>query len=151
VRQGRQFLDAFRLGDETPAAMDARALVIAGGVATTIALLLAVSGVTRIWRAIAVIERGAVAVAIVREVNRRSRKINGVFFHAWAATCRFKDASGKKVTVEVIGPAEKSLEKGDPVAVVYSPGLPENAIVIAGLPRFVKTDPPLATEASPAS
>jgi hypothetical protein len=151
VRKGRQLIDAFRLSDETPAALDARAMAILVGVAATVALLLIASGTRRIWRAIAVIERGAVTTAIVREVNRRTHRSYKGHYHSWVATCRFKDGSGKKVAVEVSGPAERSLGKGDPVAVVYDPGLPENAIVIRGLPSFVKTSPPLTSDVPPAA
>jgi hypothetical protein len=150
-KTGLELKDWLRWGEGTEVARNATYTVIVGGVVLSIALLLIVSGVRRNLRAVATIEYGTVTTAKVREVVQRSRVVNKIYFHRWVATCRFKDDAGQSVELEVIGPAEDTFEKGDPIAVVYDPGVPANAIAIAALPSFVKTAPVLDAQRQPAS
>jgi hypothetical protein len=143
VKPGLELKDWLRWGEDTPLGKDATYTVHFGALFLFIALLLIVSAVRRNLRVIAAIEHGIVTTATVRKVARKTRVVNKVAFEKWAATCRFEDTSGKTVALEVLGPAEDSLEKGDPVAVVYDPRVPQNAVAIAALPFFVKTEPAL--------
>jgi hypothetical protein len=128
-------------------AEDAMFSIIFGGVLVLIAIFLIQSGMRRIYKTIWIIEHGAIASAVVRNISRSSRMIWSyrmvMSVTRWEAACEFKDSSGNAVMFTVISPAEDYMKKRENIVVIYDPGMPENAIAVDALPFFVKTDPAL--------
>ncbi len=131
------------------AADNALFTVLFGVPLVIVAIPLVMSGARRIMRALWVIEHGTVTGATVGAITRSTKtvatgRVGGRrTIISWTATCSFTDSSGKNCHVKV-GMPEGLLKKGDEVKIVYDPAMPENAIAIGALPRFVKTDPPLS-------
>jgi hypothetical protein len=126
------------------AADNAMFTIIFGGLLVIVAFLLVLTGARRMINTIWIIEHGAAAAATAGEITRKTRRSGtltaAVFTSSWTASCRFKDSSGTNYTLDV-GMPEGYLKRGDSVAVLYDPGMPDNAIAIGALPWFVKTDP----------
>jgi hypothetical protein len=132
--------------DKCPAE-DAMFTIIFGGVLVLIAVFLIQSGVRRILKTIWIIEHGIETSASVGDIARSTRIIwtykSIIRSVKWVVSCHFKDSSGSRVSFKVIVPSEDYMEKKDSIAVVYDPGMPENAIAVDALPFFVKTEPAL--------
>ncbi len=122
-------------------------MMYALGLFALVSAFLIQSGVRRMVKTIWIIEHGQTATATAKGISERtvfswfSRRFHPA--RKLFARCSFKDASGKSVKFEVIVPKKGSVNSGDPVDVVYDPGMPANAIALDALPSFVKTDPPL--------
>ncbi len=128
-------------------AEDAMFTVIFGGVLLLIAAFLIQASARRMIRAIWIIEHGAIAAATVRSITRKSKIVWTMKYARtviwWNVSCEFKDASGNSAKVTVNAPSKDYVRKGDSIAVVYDPGMPDNVIAVDALPFFVKTDPEL--------
>jgi hypothetical protein len=128
-------------------AEDAMFSIIFGGVLVLIAIILVQSGLRRILKTIWIIEHGAITTAMVRNITRSTRMIwsyrTVVSTTRWDVSCEFKDSSGNAVMFNVISPTEAYMKKKESIAVLYDPGMPENAMAVDALPFFVKTDPAL--------
>ncbi len=128
-------------------AEDAMFTIIFGGVLLLIAAFLIQASVRRMIKAIWIIEHGAIATATVRSISQSTRMIwttkSATTITRWDVVCEFKDASGNAAMLTVIAPMKDYMNKKESIAVIYDPGMPDNAIAVDALPFFVKTNPAL--------
>ena len=147
----------FYIGMHKNTQLDFTIVMIIYGIISTTALLFLFSGVRRLLNMIAVIERGTLTTATVsglkewrtkRSVWAGRGSIGSMTFTTvhkkGCIRCTFPLSSGKPHSLEVFfHNDEDQIKKGDGVPVIYDPGMPENALAVDALPRFVATVPAL--------